>query len=401
MQGQNFIVREPLLDPKERVLGYELAWHRNGGRKPSESEASQLVDFIAEQAAEGGTETLLGDEIMFVEITPELLMHDGIERLPEMCTVFALRAPDIDAGSLETIKALRGKGYGISLRDVDLTTADKNPLSAATHVEVPVNAVNFKSQIDAFRSLGLPDLRLVARRVTNWQDFDLCAVHGLDAFVGHLHLTRRPGAVSQGLNPAQAMILQLMDLVRKNADARQLEAVLKRDAAISYKLLRYINSAGFGLGCEIQSLKHAVTLLGYSPLYRWLSVLLAGANNKGSSPILLQTAVMRGRFSELLGREFLPKGEADNLFVAGMFSLLDRILGVPMEDVLEKVQLSEEVTQALLSRQGIYGSFLALAEACELNSPEMESMATNLCVSPTQVNQAHLSALAWTQSIKL
>jgi len=142
-------------------------------------------------------------------------------------------------------------------------------------------------------------------------------------------------------------------------------------------------------------------MLGYSPLYRWLALLLATATTSGYSPVLMQTAVIRGRFAELLGSTFLPRNEAENLFVAGMFSLLDKLLGVPMEDVLEKIQLSESVTQALLSREGIYGPFLALAEACELNRADLESMSTSLCIGARQVNQAQMSALAWAQMLKL
>ena len=108
---------------------------------------------------------------------------------------------------------------------------------------------------------------------------------------------------------------------------------------------------------------------------------------------------MRGRLAELLGEGFLPKGSAENLFVAGMFSLLDRLLGMPMEEVLESIQLSEAVSQALLTRGGVYGPFLALAEACELNSNLVGSLASSLHLSPVDVNVAHLSALAWAQNI--
>jgi c-di-GMP-related signal transduction protein len=249
--------------------------------------------------------------------------------------------------------------------------------------------------------LNVPSVRLVARGVNTWQAYDVCATLGYHAFVGKLHVTQRAGNRSRDLNPTQTMILQLMDMVRKNVDVKQLESLLKRDAGLSYKLLRYINSAGFGLGCEIQSLKHAVTMLGYSPLYRWLALLLATATTNGYSPLLMQAAVIRGRFAELLGHGFLPKNEAENLFVAGMFSLLDKLLGVPMEDVLEKIQLSESVTQALLSREGIYGPFLALAEASELDSAQVEAMATSLCISADDVNQAHIAAVAWAQSLQL
>lgn len=403
MHVEHFIVREPLINHQERVLGYELSWQGVSlpARKPSDAEIVALARVVADQLgnAEGGT---LGDQIVFIEATPALLTHEVLNALPPKGTVIALRGTDLGSPeAVAAIHAMRAKGYGISLRDANLATLDPGLLSHVNYVEVTAGAADFAPQLQLYRSLNRPSLHMVVRKVNSWQAYDICAKLGLYAFVGKLHLTPRPGGIAREMNPAQAMILQLMDMVRKNADIKQLEGVLKRDAALSYKLLRYINSAGFGLGCEIQSLKHAVTMLGYSPLYRWLALLLATATTTGYSPVLMQTAVIRGRFAELLGATFLPKNEAENLFVAGMFSLLDKLLGVPMEVVLEKIQLSESVTQALLSREGIYGPFLALAEACELSSPELESMATSLCIGAKQVNQAHMTALVWAQSLKL
>jgi EAL and modified HD-GYP domain-containing signal transduction protein len=176
--------------------------------------------------------------------------------------------------------------------------------------------------------------------------------------------------------------------------------MLKRDAALSYKLLRYINSVGVGAGREkVQSLKQAINLLGYQPLYRWLTLLLATASTSGYSPVLLETAVVRGRLAELLGQGVVGKMEAENIFVAGMFSLLDRLLGIPMKEVLETIQLSDDVVAALLDRGGKYGPYLALAEACELNSALVSSLAASLHLTPEDVNKAHLSALAWTQNV--
>ena len=164
---------------------------------------------------------------------------------------------------------------------------------------------------------------------------------------------------------------------------------------------RYINSVGFGLGAEIQSLRHAVTMLGYSPLYRWLSLLLATASTDSHAAVLMQTAIVRGRFAELAGQGILPKNEAENLFVVGMFSLLDRLLGMPMEEVLAKIQLAEPVAQALLTRDGMYGPFLALAEACELNNGNIAALADSLFISARQVNEAHMAALLWAQALKI
>lgn len=404
MQAEKFIVREPLVNSQERALGYEIAWQgsRDPGAGRDDADILFLAGFVAQQLNDTDSGALLGDQVIFIEAKPALLAHDAICALPPKGTILALRGGDLlDDGAGDAIRSAREKGYGISVRDVDISSLDKTVLGCLTHIEAAIDSPDFTAQVQQFRALNSPSIRLVARRVDNWQAYEVCKKLDLLAFVGNLHLTPRPGQHARELNPAQSLILQLMDMVRQNADVKQLESVLKRDAALSYKLLRYINSAGFGLGCEIQSLKHAVTMLGYSPLYRWLALLLATATTTGYSPVLMHAAIVRGRFAELLGGTFLPRQEAENLFVAGMFSLLDKLLGVPMEDVLEKIQLSESVTQALLSREGIYGPFLALAEACELHSKTVEDMAASLCIDARQVNQAQLSALAWAQRITL
>jgi c-di-GMP-related signal transduction protein len=113
----------------------------------------------------------------------------------------------------------------------------------------------------------------------------------------------------------------------------------------------------------------------------------------------METAVVRGRLTELLGIKALQRGEGENLFVAGMFSLLDRLLGLPMKEVLDTIQLPDEVTEALLTRGGKYGPYLALAEACELDSSLVASLAKSLEIDPVDVNKAHLSALAWAQNV--
>lgn len=400
MQEEKFIVREPLLNAQERVLGYELGWQHEGN--PSEDDARVLVDFVADQISEMESGAPLGDHLLFLAAPAALLKENAFSRLPKKRTVLMVRAPEFaEPDAATALKTSGAQGYRISLRDANPATIDKGMLSFVTHIEISAAASDFSEQVRQWRALDLPSVHLVARDLNDWTQFELCSSMGLQSFAGALCLAPRESSRPRELNPAQTMIVQLMDMVKKGADVKQLESVLKHDAAISYKLLRYINSAGFGLGCEIQSLKHAVTLLGYSPLYRWLALLMATATTTGYSPVLMQTAVIRGRFAELLGQGFLPKSEAENLFVVGMFSLLDRLLGIPMEEVLEKVQLSDAVSEALLSREGIYGPFVALAEACESNVSDIESMAGSLCISAQQVNQAHLSALAWAQSLHL
>jgi c-di-GMP-related signal transduction protein len=404
MDQVNFIVREPLLDPKGKVLGYELCWHRHAVdvERGDVSGANSLIALVADQLNDVEGRWQFGDNLLFLKAAPAALAAEVIEKLPPKGIVFSVDAADFgDPAKVAAVKALREKGFGISLNVADLVKQDKALLPLFTHAEIRWGAADIATHTRIHGSLKQLSIRMVARQVNSWQEYDASAALGLDSFVGTLYLAPRPGNVAKGLNPAQAMILQLMQLVRQNADVKQLEGILRRDAALSYKLLRYINSVGFGLGTEIQSLRHAVTMLGYSPLYRWLSLLLATANTSGYAPALMQTAVIRGRFAELLGHGFLPKNEAENLFVAGMFSLLDRMLGIPMEQVLENIQLSDAVSQALISREGMYGPFLALAEACESGNARVSELADALFIGADRVNETHLSALAWAQSLKL
>ncbi|MBL8508954.1 MAG: HDOD domain-containing protein, partial [Chitinimonas sp.] len=186
-----------------------------------------------------------------------------------------------------------------------------------------------------------------------------------------------------------------------NAEITEIENALKRDVALSFKLLRYINSAGFGLSCEIHSFRHAVTILGYQKLYRWLTLLLVTASSDaGTPPALMKTAVTRGRLVELLGSHMLDGTDRDNLFIVGVFSLLDVMLDMPMEKILETLLLPDAVSDALLSRTGIYGPFLELAEACE--DPEMADvprLCEHLQLTPEMLNKAHVSALAWVEEL--
>jgi c-di-GMP-related signal transduction protein len=404
MPTADFIVREPLLDPKQQVLGYELTWqHSDSAAEQPDAAGLALAELVGEQLNDAQAGWLLGNHLLFLDASPALLASEVLQALPPKNIVLTLAAADLaDAATLAAVQQLRTQGYGISLRHADFNRLDKSLLALLTHIEVHFDPADLASQARIYGALKQSSsVRMVARQISTWQQYDSCAALGLDAFVGKLHLTPRPGPALKGLNPAQAVVLQLMNMVRQNADVRELEAVLKRDPALSFKLLRYINSAGFGHGSEIQSLRHAVTLLGYAPLFRWLSLLLATASASGYSPVLMQTAVIRGRLAELLGTPALPRGESENLFVAGLFSLLDRLLGVPMTEVLEKMQFSEAMSQALLTRDGLYGPYLALAEACELNSALVGSLATSLHIEAAEVNQLHLSALAWSHNLQL
>ena len=204
---------------------------------------------------------LLAASLIFLNVPPSALSLDALSRLPPKNTVFGVTVADLrEQNTLAKIVTLRERGFGISLCDANLVLHDKSLLAHLTCVEIDFSSTDFTTQAKVYGALKQSGIRMLARQVTDWQAFDVCASLGLDAFVGKLHLTPRSISQSRGLNPSQTVILRLMQMVRANAEIQQLEDVLKRDAAVTYKLLRYINSAGQGQRRENQSFKKTIQL---------------------------------------------------------------------------------------------------------------------------------------------
>lgn len=202
------------------------------------------------------------------------------------------------------------------------------------------------------------------------------------------------------LSASHAQIVRLLNLVRDEAEVSEIEAALKQDVTLSYKLLRYINSAGFGLMVEVQSFRHAVTILGMDKLNKWLSLLLVSASKDPAAPAVMQAAIARGRMMETLGKQFFDKGELDNLFITGAFSLLNVLLGASLDTVLDQMSLPEPVTDALLHGEGAYAPLLKLAIATENFMPDaLRAQCESLGLTTEIVSSALVGAVAYADTL--
>lgn len=202
------------------------------------------------------------------------------------------------------------------------------------------------------------------------------------------------------LAPNHAQIVRLLNLVRNDAEITEIEAVLKQDVTLPYKLLRYINSAGFGLMVEVQSFRHAVTILGRDKLNKWLSLLLVSASKDPTAPAVMQAAIARARMMEILGAHFFDKNQLDNLFITGAFSLLNVLLGTTMDVILEQMTLPEAVRDALLMNEGAYAPLLRLAIASETFMPDqLRKQAEALGLSDQQITSALMQAVAFADEL--
>jgi EAL and modified HD-GYP domain-containing signal transduction protein len=178
--------------------------------------------------------------------------------------------------------------------------------------------------------------------------------------------------------------------------------VFKLDPMLTYKFLRYINSAGGGLVMKVTTIEHAIAVLGQKKLYRWLTLLLySGGTINPQDLALMENAMVRGRMTETLGREVFPPEELDNLFIVGFFSLLDVLLRMPMGQALAHLNLPEELILALVHKEGRYAPYLELAIACEQFNPEtIAELATACGLDVQKVNLAHIDAMLWALEVE-
>jgi len=398
------IARQAIVDETRAVYGYEL-FDRSTAHDAHTAASDAALLFNALSYA--GTEALVGRKIVFINCTHDSLAGGHLELIhPEKVVLEVPTLPDGATpedieGRIAVFDALRQRGFRLAFNQHVLRRAYTGWLPHAAFIKLDLTA--FKPELAEplvkFARANTPKAQIVAEKVETAEQYQRMADLGVKLFQGYWFA--HPALVkAQTIRPSQATIIQLINLVRKQADTAEIEDLLKKDPTLSFNLLRFINSSGFGLSCEITSFRHAVMILGLKKLFRWAALLMTTSRQGGTPPAVGQTAVVRGRLMELLAAELLPPEECDNAFVVGVFSLLDAMLGVPLDRALESVALPESVLDALLRNQGVFAPFLELTRACESgDDATFARTAEALHLSNHQVNMAHLQALAWAETL--
>lgn len=242
------------------------------------------------------------------------------------------------------------------------------------------------------------EVKFIQSGVQSIDDMDAAFKRGAAAVAGW----PMDEAVSSGQKPNKltmppdlAVIAELISRTDKQEPIDRLEDTLRRDPTLAFKLLRYINSAAFGLRVEISSFRHAIMMLGYQRLKRWLALLLATASKDANQRPLMFAAVRRGLFLEELVRGTGDEEMRNELFICGVFSLLDRMFRQPFAELLQSIPVPERVSQALAEQAGPYHAHMELVRAVESESLfDLRSAAEALMLDSAEVNRALLRALA-------
>lgn len=402
MEDQAFIGRQPILDSKLQIIAYELLFRHSAEAQDAifEDDLKACSRVLVNTLSDMGAQWLLGDKMAFINVNAEMLHSEFLELLPPKRTVLEVLETVVVTDELVTrCKELRAQGFQIALDDHKPAEIASPLLECTDYIKIDILDVGMAEAERLFNQFKKYPVKIVAEKVETKEQYEACRKIGFHLYQGFF-FAHPETLTARVINPSYASVLDLLNLVSRDADAKEVELGFKRDAALSFKLLRYINSVGFGLSCEIQSIRHALSILGTKQLYRWLTLLMVTAGENSTAPALMKTSITRGRLTELLGESFFDKKDRDNLFIVGVFSLLDAMLEMPMEQVLEKIQLPDAVNEALLGREGIYGPFLELTEACEdSDNPRIIQLAESLQFDPVKVNDCHIAALAWVEDL--
>jgi EAL and modified HD-GYP domain-containing signal transduction protein len=205
----------------------------------------------------------------------------------------------------------------------------------------------------------------------------------------------------KGVPGSVQVVLDLIQRVDREEPAAKLEVILRGDPSLAFRLMRYINSPGFGLSVEINSFSHALMMLGYARLKRWLALLVTSAIDDPDLKPMMFLAVRRGLFMEELTRSHGDEATRNEVFLCGVFSLLDRMLGQTFRQLLGSLPVPERVQQALVDGEGPYQPSLDLAIAVEMESPiDIRERTEAMMLSPGEVNRAALKAMGLARQLR-
>lgn len=406
--GLSLLRRIDVLDREQVLLGraFELREDMAGRVRASGRRARDFMNaLLVEQIDRHGRGGALKTRQVYLRVWDAFLGHPSLQRLEGLhVTLLVQPESPFRPAAEETLAhaaALRQGGIRIALDHNESGPWLDSMAPAADAVLfrmgfcAPEEITLFARAIERLRA----DLAVWAWEVGTHDEFELARNVGCAAFSGGF-VTRREEWKGNALSPHGLRLASLLKRLRSGVDTQEIAEILKHDLALAYRLLRYVNAAAWGLNHRITSVEQAILLLGQQPLQRWVSMMLMGsAKAAPGAAVVMEEALVRGRFLELLGNLRGERDPAAQLFVLGLFSMLDVALKVPLEEAIRPLKLSEPMQDALLHLRGPMAPYLELLLAFERGDAErVGSFAQVLGIDAGELTRLQFEALDWVQS---
>ncbi len=395
-----FVARQPVFDLSSRVAGYELLFRGDAQTTVAAGVDSNTMSArVITNAFLGiGIKELTGGVPAYVNFTRTQLVNGTYELFDRDAVVIELlETVQADDVTVAICRRMVEAGYTLALDDFAYDRSYHPLLQLASIVKVDVldrPDAELKTLVEQVKPFKV---RLLAERVETEAVHARCKAMGFELFQGYFY-ARPEMMVKEDIESGQMAILRLLNLLRDtNASDDQLDLAFRGDPGLCYKLLRIVNSAATGRS-GVESIGHAIRLIGRAALHRWLAVLLAGsfAAQGGTTSELALVALARARLCELMAQSSGNKAAANPMFMTGLFSMMDALMRSPMDRVLSRVEVAPDVRSALLTRTGAQAPSLLLAEAYEKGDfDSANALAGKVGVGPDTVVTLYVEALGW------
>ncbi|WP_372738024.1 EAL and HDOD domain-containing protein [Neptunomonas sp.] len=370
LQGEEqlsvLMARQPIFSKSQDVVAFELLFR---GQEGSDLRAIRddiatfdvVMNTYANIVAEKGSKRLP----CYLKITDKVLLGDSLPELPP--TLFSLEIlgrSDITPLFIAKVKEFSHKGYRIVLADYDPEDSRFDPLLNVIHVlKLDIQRLGLSQLPKIIHKLKPYQLDLLADKVETKDEFRQCLEMGFSLYQGYF-LSRPVAVKGKKIGTSKVLLLQLLgELQQESATGASLEGIAINDPALTYKILKVVNSAAFHVPREINSLSHAITLLGMEQIRRWILLFLTTSED-GKPNELTRSMLIRGRMCELLA-ELMGRESSMNYFIVGLLSQLDAMFDIEMQELLQEVPLSHELKNALLHYSGSMGETLQDVENYE------------------------------------
>ena len=397
-----FVARQPILDRSMRVAAYELLFRAGPENRFTGGDLNVISSQCLSHAVEVLGLDVLAEGVPVYLNFPRTPLVDGVASLlPSRRVVIEIleHVPDDDE-VVEACRRLKRDGYRLALDDYVPGDHRQRLLELVHCIKVDMRGVPAADWEAFTQSLKRPGRVLLAEKVETAEEVEHARRLGYDLFQGFFFA--RPTVMKGRDVPAirHNYLRLLQALTDPDVSVPELEALIKPELSIAYRLLRHVNSAAFGLRHEVASVAQALVLIGSDDVRKWASVWAVAELGKDKPDALILLAATRGRFCELLGQAAGLGAACSELFLMGMFSLLDAIVDRPIKQALASLALPEQVRTAIVERTGVYGPYLDTTLAYERGDwDDLARSLESLPVTPAVVRSAYLAASTWAQQM--
>ncbi|MGD0281342.1 MAG: HDOD domain-containing protein [Dissulfurispiraceae bacterium] len=399
-----YVARQPIFDRKKSLFAYELLF-RDGldNYMPKLDGDAATTKLLSSSFFTIGIDKIGAGKRAFINFTQKLLETDIPLMFPRETTVVEiLEDVNPDPDLLEACKRLSSLGYYLALDDFVFKLELKPLIELADVIKIDFRITPVDEIKKILKTLGTRKIKFLAEKVETNEEFKNALNMGFQFFQGYFF--SKPEIIKgREISSSSLQYLNfMMEINKPQYSLSELETIMSRDISMSYKLLRYVNSAFYKRSSDITSLRQALLILGKDEINRFIALIGLSKLAAIKPEELVTSACIKAKLCEKLGSASSCGATRDELFLLGLFSNLDAILDLPMEEVMEKLPLSAPIKEALITRSGILGDFLTLAESYEQgNWDKVKEFAAKSCVVENAIPNMFLEACAWASEFGL